>query len=129
VAEEVPGSVRIRRPRSGTIIATNHVLGDRDDSVRTHRSKARYGRVEEVLRARAGRVTESLARGILSDHCSGICCGPHGTHARVAEEGGFGTLWSLICRPDRLRLLIAEGHPCEVAYERVSFDSVEADAG
>ncbi len=128
VAEAVPGSVRIRHPRSGSIIATNHALGNEDGSVRTHRSKARYDRVGEVVRARAGGVMESLAQDILSDHCAGICCGPHGARAPGPEDGGFGTLWSPVCRPDRLRLLIAEGHPCEVVYERVSFDDVEAEA-
>ncbi len=120
VAEAVPGSVRVRRPESGYVIATNHMLGEADASVRARRSQVRYSRVEEVLRARAGRVDEAVAKEILSDHDCTICSGAHGGHA----SGDWGTIWSSVCRPDLPAVQIAPGHPCEVAYETVTFEMI-----
>ncbi len=129
VAEAGPGHVRIRRPENGALIATNHMLGEEDASARSRYSRLRYTRVEEVLRARSGHVDEAVAKEILSDHNCTICCGVHGAQsASPHRDEDWGTLWSSVCRPDLPGLQIAPGHPCEVAYEPVTFEASEAAA-
>ncbi len=59
---------------------------------------------------------------LLSDHEGQVCSGLHAHQTEAFHRGeGWGTIWSSICRPDLRTLLIAPGHPCEVAYEKVDF--------
>ena len=117
-AEARPEGVTIRRSSDGLVLATNHEVTEVEASDRDKRSRRRYERAEAVLRAHAGWVDEGVAEEVLADHRGQICSGPH--HDHVGRDS-WGTLWSTICRPDLRTLKIAQGHPCEVDYEPVSF--------
>ncbi|MBI2952084.1 hypothetical protein HYY27_08320, partial [bacterium] len=91
-------------------------------SERGIRSRRRFVRAGEALRAHRGRVDEGVVKALLSDHEGQICSGLHAHQTEAFHRGeGWGTIWSSICRPDLRSLLIAPGHPCEVAYEKVDF--------
>ncbi len=122
VVEAGPGGVTVRRGADGFVVATNHEVGGADPSERGERSHRRYVRVEEALRAHGGRVDEGVVKAVLSDHENQVCSGTHAHQAEAFHRGeGWGTIWSSICRPDLRTLLVAPGHPCEMAYERVDF--------
>ena len=122
VVEAGPGGTSVRRVSDGFVLATNHEVGGAEPSDRGARSRRRYVRAEEALRAHRGRVDEGVVKALLSDHEGQVCSGLHAHQTEAFHRGeGWGTIWSSICRPDLRTLLIAPGHPCEVAYERVDF--------
>lgn len=117
VVEALPDSVTIREPENGFVIATNHRIGREpvDSPESNRRSQIRYRRAEEMIAERAGFIDEEVAKRILRDHQCHICSGIHGN----VREREWGTIWSLICKPQEGGFWIAPGHPCEVEYEKV----------
>lgn len=123
VVEAGPDRVSVRSAIRDQIVVTNHRLDEIPGTDRERRSLRRYERATQLLHAYAGRLDEDAAKTILSDHQAGICSGPHGDD-RNKRNGGFGTIWSSVCRPDRRALEIAPGHPCRKQYERVDFGMI-----
>lgn len=121
--EATPEHVHIRRPDRGYMIVTNHEVSGRDRARASARSVARYGCVERMLESRLGRLDDEFAKKILRNHECHVCSGVHrGCGTESAQDAEWGTIWSLICRPQALDLRIAPGHPCEVPYERVMWE-------
>jgi len=129
VAEATPDGVLIREPEGGFLVATNHLPGrefpeeelTEQDRLRQRRSLTRYKRVHQMMAERPREVDLEVVKAILRDHKAPIC---RGDHPSVEERGGFdgvfGTIWSLICRPERREILLADGHPCRSDYRRYS---------
>ena len=119
VVEAIPGCVNVREPTNGYIIATNHRTGE--DNKGGHRSRLRYGRVDQMLRRIRGTLDVHSAKEILRDHTCYICSGTHGDVVDASDKRGhgWGTIWSLICKPQSRQLWVAPGHPCEAEYQEV----------
>ncbi|HXX72811.1 MAG TPA: C45 family peptidase [Candidatus Acidoferrales bacterium] len=115
VVEACPAGVRVRRPEGGEryIVATNHFVHPEmkafeDVTKRDPDSETRYTTIIRDLREVHGRVTESIAKRILSNHEGKVC-----SHI---EYVGLGTLWSQISDLNTLTVLRAEGQPCKNKY-------------
>lgn len=127
VAEATPDGVTIREPEGGLLVATNHLPGREfredelaePDRLRQRRSLTRYKRVHQMVGERPRGVDLGAVKAILRDHEAPICRGDHpSVEARGGFDGVFGTIWSLICRPERREILLADGHPCHSNYRR-----------
>jgi len=115
VVEACPVRALVRRPEKdeGFIAATNHfVLAEMKEfeiaEKRDPDSDLRYDSILRALRETGGRVTESVAKRILSNHEGRVC-----SHLDYVK---LGTLWSQIIELKKLRVLRAEGHPCKTRY-------------
>jgi isopenicillin-N N-acyltransferase-like protein len=79
----------------------------------------RLSRMQELFESHPARLTVEDLKGFLSDHAgypTGICRHPHeGVDDPVLPRTGL-TAASLIAEPDRGRLHISRGNPCETAY-------------
>jgi len=115
VVEAAPAGVRVRRPEPGEsfIAATNHFVHPEmkefeDVSKRDPDSEMRYDTIMRSLREVHGRVTEGIAKRILSNHEGRVC-----SHLDYIK---LGTLWSQIVDLKRPTVLRAEGQPCRTKY-------------
>jgi predicted choloylglycine hydrolase len=115
VVEACPDAVQVRRPENAErfIVATNHFV--HPEMVRFERvanrdpdSETRYSTILSSLREVRGRVTESIAKRILSNHEGRVC-----SHLDYIK---LGTLWSQVADLQRLTILRAEGQPCKTKY-------------
>ncbi len=79
----------------------------------------RLSRMQELLESRLGRLTVEDLKGFLSDHAgypTSICRHPHdGVDDPMLPSSGR-TAASLIAEPDRGRLHVSRGNPCETAF-------------
>jgi hypothetical protein len=125
VAEALPGHVTIREPEDGYVLATNHLPGREEPEAqlseahkrRQQRSLARYAWVRQTLMAIDGPVDEDAIKGMLRDHEAPICRGNHHPPESSTEfDDVFGTIWSLVARPEYGELQVAWGHPCRSEY-------------
>lgn len=101
------------------LVHTNHFQAARlaeDERMlaRLPDSAPRCDRMEGLVRARHGRLTVDDLKGFLSDHAgcpTSICRHPD-------PEGGrrMTTIYSVIGEPDRGRLHVSVGNPCQSAY-------------
>ena len=115
VVEACPQGTQLRRPEDGEkfIVATNHFVHPdmkqfEDVTKRDPDSELRYNTILQNLREVHGRVTESIAKRILSNHEGRVC-----SHLDYIK---LGTLWSQITDLQKLTVLRAEGHPCKIKY-------------
>ena len=115
VIEASPANLRIRRPEEGEkfMVATNHFVHSdmkqfEDLAKRDPDSELRYSTILRSLREVRGRVTESVAKRILSNHEGRVC-----SHLDYIQ---LGTLWSQISDLKGLSVLRAEGQPCKTKY-------------
>lgn len=115
VVEASPANVRVRRPDEGEkfVVATNHFIHPdmkqfEDLTKRDPDSELRYSTILRSLREVRGRVTESVAKRILSNHEGRVC-----SHLDYIQ---LGTLWSQISDLKSLSILRAEGQPCKTKY-------------
>ena len=115
VVEASPGKVHVREPDGETyLVCTNHfssrdMVSMEDLRQRDSDSTLRYAAIERALRTRAGRLGMAGAQRILSDH-RGYVCSHH-------DDVELGTLWSTVATLRRLRILRAEGRPCQTEYD------------
>jgi predicted choloylglycine hydrolase len=113
VVEACAEKVRTRRPEDGFIVCTNHFAHEEMLDMENHRerppdSALRYTTIYKTLEENFGRVDIKTAQRILSDHTGKVC-----SHI---DEIRLGTLWSLVAGLKRLRIFLAEGHPCRAKY-------------
>ena len=119
VAEATPDGVRVRRPVRGFIVVTNHRVGTEEEHLALDPgSVAAYRRITEMVQRHLPHVSEEAVKRILADHESPICVGPHET-CHLDNDGGYGTIYALVCRPRLRTLSIAPGHPCRTPYQEV----------
>lgn len=125
VAESLPGGVTIREAENGLLLATNHLPGRETpedelsppDRRRQERSLARFALATKVLSEMGSSVDEVAIRSLLQDHEAPICRGNHNPPQNaVAFDDVFGTIWSLVSRPQERQLQVAWGHPCRSEY-------------
>ena len=115
VVEACPAKTAVRRPENGEkfMVATNHfVLPEmtqfEEIAKRDPDSETRYSYILRSLREVHGRVTEGVAKRILSSHDGRVC-----SHMDYIK---LGTLWSQISDLETLTILRAEGQPCKTKY-------------
>src|SRR5262249_55645259 len=115
------GPIELTDDGGGVIAHSNHYLcGAHACAENFSRSLAdsfpRLERMRQMLDAHRGRVSVHDLKGILSDHAGhpvSICRHPHdGPDDPVLPARGR-TVASLIAEPDRGRLYVARGNPCE----------------
>lgn len=114
VVEASPGKVSVRAPENGRkfVVATNHYIGDEMISLENleKRPPDSIKRYETITRALINcGLDQKALKDILSDH-SGLVC----SHIDAIQ---LGTLWSIIANLNKLKVLRAEGHPCETRYQ------------
>ena len=115
VVEVCPSEAMVRRPENGEsfLVATNHFLQPEmtryeDHARRDPDSETRYNTITRDLREVRGRVTEGIAKRILSNNEGRVCA-----HMEYIQ---LGTLWSQITDLQKLTALRAEGQPCKTKY-------------
>jgi predicted choloylglycine hydrolase len=115
VVEACPERTEVRRPRDGErfLVATNHFIHPsmsqfEEVAKRDPDSETRYNAILSNLGEVHGRVTESIAKRILSNHEGRVC-----SHLDYIK---LGTLWSQITDLEKLTALRAEGQPCKTKY-------------
>jgi len=115
VIEACPQRTQVRRPEDGEkfIVATNHFVQAEmkqfeDLEKRDPDSEIRYEAILRSLREVRGRVTDSVAKRILSNHEGRVC-----SHLEYIK---LGTLWSQIADLQKLTVMRAEGQPCKTKY-------------
>jgi hypothetical protein len=115
VAEATIEGVEVREPEDGLLIITNHAaspaLAEREAFIPPD-SYSRYNRLRELLGGKK-QVDLEMVKSALRDH-EGLLC----SHW---PDGTGGTLWSIVGHPDERQLELAEGHPCDMPYQTVSF--------
>jgi predicted choloylglycine hydrolase len=125
VAEALPGGVTLRGPEDGFVLATNHVPGrevpeqelSEAGRRRLKRSLERYAKAREVLTSLGRPVDDAVIENLLADHEAPICRGNHDpVEGDDSFDNVFGTIWSLISRPEDRTLRVAWGHPCRSEY-------------
>jgi hypothetical protein len=115
LVEAAPDSVTVHAPVEGVLVGTNTRTAELDllpDNPSAHRRK----RAEEWLRSIARPVEQSDIACVLADHQGGICAGDHNVDAR-----GGGTIWSLMATPAQREISVAPGHPCNTAFEKLTW--------
>jgi len=115
VVEASPEKVNVRGPDSGRrfLAATNHFVSDEMRSLenlekRPPDSEKRYGAIIRAL-SQAGSIDQKTIKDILSDHTGLVC-----SHIEAIQ---LGTLWSIIANLTKLKILRAEGHPCNTKFQ------------
>ncbi|MGH2460530.1 MAG: C45 family autoproteolytic acyltransferase/hydrolase [Chloroflexota bacterium] len=101
------------------VVHTNHFLSERlvaDEQYlpRLPDSMPRYRRMEALIRERYGRLTLSDLKAFFADHAGfpqSIC-----RHAEAGNGGAMKSIYSVIGEPDRGRLHVSAGNPCESEY-------------
>jgi predicted choloylglycine hydrolase len=125
VAESLPGGVTMREAENGFLLATNHLPGREtpeenlspNDRRRQQRSIGRYAKATKVLSETGNSVDEAGIKSLLRDHEAPICRGNHNPPPdAVAFDDVFGTIWSLVAKPQERRMQVAWGHPCRSEY-------------
>jgi len=116
VVEACPDRVRVRKPgeNSNFMVSTNHfvhseMLDMENQKERPPDSEQRYKAIHDKLQVSQGQVTLKDAQKILSDHRGFVC-----SHVKSIQ---LGTLWSMIAALKKLRVVVAEGHPCRTKYK------------
>jgi predicted choloylglycine hydrolase len=125
VAESLPGRVTMREAEKGFLLATNHLPGREipeerlspNDRRRQERSISRYTKATNVLSEIGNSVDEVAIKSLLRDHEAPICRGNHHPpQDAVAFDDVFGTIWSLVAKPQDKQMQVAWGHPCRSEY-------------
>ncbi len=119
LVEAAPNRVTVHAPERGILVGTNHRVGN--DSIHDPRyeaSRRRRERALGLLNERVGQIgREDIAR-VLADHMGGICAGEYDViRRRHVEDGGSGTIWSLLASPADRCFEIATGHPCSTPFD------------
>lgn len=115
--EQTLDGIELRYPENGLLVMTNHAVCSRwagKEVFVPPDSHPRYRRLQELLGS--GIVDLSAVKQALQDH-QGLVCS-HGAHF---PNRRFGTIWSLVGRPGKRELEIADGQPCQARYSRVTF--------
>ena len=108
-------------PEAGFVVATNHYVTpclhdrwiERAPLELQGNSQARYARVHQALQAARGHVDLAWAQALMSSHRSpldSIC-----RHPEI--EPRSGTIAALIFRPRQKTTYLANGLPCQTAYQ------------
>jgi len=138
VVEALPGWTRVRRPENGLLVSTNAILtrtgngelvpdepaggasGKEQErwppSGRTQRALGRYLRVVELVGREAGPLSEGRVAEMLRDHEAPLCCG----HQEPYTDFNWGTMWSTVAAPGRLRMRTSLGFACEADLRDVA---------
>lgn len=101
------------------VVHTNHFLSERLVADEQYRPRLpdttpRYCRMEALIRERYGRLTLSDLKAFFADHAGfprSIC-----RHAETGTEHAMKSIYSVIGEPDRGRLHVSVGNPCESEY-------------
>src|SRR5579883_2683585 len=120
--ELVPDGPEFLAPRTWDgdyVVHTNHFLSERlapDEQYlpRLPDSLPRYRRMEALIRERYGRLTLSDLQAFFADHDGSprsIC-----RHAEAGTGHAMKSIYSVIGEPDRGRLHVSVGNPCESEY-------------
>lgn len=119
IVEASSSQIRVRKPRAGLIVGTNHwVTEELPSGSRGAASAARWQQAVARLTAASSSHSLDTVRAVLSDHDGGICAGFHPDESgNGALQGKSGTIWSLIAKPASRSLFVAPGHPCVTPYE------------
>jgi isopenicillin-N N-acyltransferase-like protein len=108
-------------PEAGCVVTTNHYVtpGLRERWIERQppglqgNSQARYARVAQALQEERGRVDLGWAQALMSSHR-----GPLDSICRHPEiEPNTGTIAAMIFRPQAKTLYLADGLPCQAAYQ------------
>jgi predicted choloylglycine hydrolase len=117
VVEAANGKVNVRKPESGArfVVATNHFVSDEMRGVenvdkRPPDSEKRYDAITRALSQATGGIEQKAIKDILSDHTGLVC-----SHIETIQ---LGTLWSIIANLTKLKILRAEGHPCNTKFQQ-----------
>ena len=106
VVEASVEGVYVREPEGGMLVMTNHpahpALAARNP-FRPHDSPIRYDRLRALRPSDDGGVTLDDMKAALNDRVNCVCA--HGT----VFDQPFGTIWSVIARPEDRHLAIAQG--------------------
>ena len=110
----------IRYPEDGLLILTNHAVcpafaGKDRDSEGYADSRARYTQFYELLHGTKV-IGVRKVKNAMSDHEVGVC-----SHKVDSSGRKDSTIWSVVARPGKREVDIAEGHPCRVKYRTVHF--------
>jgi len=113
VVEACAEKVRTRRAEDGFMVCTNHFVHAEMFDMENHRERPsdsvlRYTTIYKTLEENFRRADVKTAQRILSDHTGKVCSHIDGIQ--------LGTLWSLVADLKRLRIFLAEGHPCRAKY-------------
>jgi hypothetical protein len=97
------------------VLHTNHYLSEAFSVHETHSvvdSRARLGRLRELLREDWGQITVDTVQQILADHQGDPCaiCRHGGTPGE--RFGGYHSVAGLIAEPDKRLLHVRRGHGC-----------------
>jgi hypothetical protein len=107
--------VEVREPEDGLLVIANHAvsstLAGKEVFVPAD-SRSRYERVRKLLGG-SDPVDMSAVKSALRDHDGGVCA--------HWPDGKGGTLWSVVGHPDERKFELAEGHPCDMSYNTISF--------
>ena len=127
--EAGPKGIKVREPKDGIVIATNHVVGESDSSDRSLHSTARYVRADSRLSAKAPGIVESDITSLLRDPVCAIRDGKRFLHpldhVPLAASENWGTIWSTVCRPARGEIKVAEGHPQDAHYMPINWSTLD----
>ena len=110
----------IRYPQDGLLILTNHAVcpafaGKDRHSEGYADSRARYTQLYELLHGTKV-IGVRKVKNAMSDHEVGVC-----SHKVDSSGRKDSTIWSVVARPGKREVDIAEGHPCRVKYRTVHF--------
>jgi isopenicillin-N N-acyltransferase-like protein len=120
--EATPDGYMVTRPadeRGDYLVHTNHfrcasLAADEKLLARLPDSTSRCDRMEALIRERAGSLTLADLKGYFADHNGypqSIC-----RHPDPTGRGGMKSIYSVIGEPDRGRLHVSVGNPCESDY-------------
>ena len=115
--EQALGGIEVRYPENGLLVVTNHAVCSRwagKEAFVPPDSHPRYNRLQRLLGS--GIVDVATVKRALQDH-EGLVCS-HGAHFPNRK---FGTIWSLVGRPGKRELQIADGQPCQAQYFKIDF--------
>lgn len=83
-------------------------------------SFTRLERMRELVKSQLGNLTVEVLQSCLGDHAgypTGICRHPHEGPGDTVLPSSGRTVAALIAEPDRGRLHVARGNPCEATFE------------
>lgn len=118
VVEASVERIELRYPENGLLVLTNHAVCPAFAGRETYvpeSSPRRYNRLWGLLSGDKPIGIDDVKKA-LADHKGGVCA-----HEIDPSGRKDGTIWSLVCRPGKRQLDIAEGHPCRAKYRTVSF--------
>jgi predicted choloylglycine hydrolase len=117
VVEAAHERVNVRKPENGArfVAATNHFVSEEMRALenldkRPPDSEKRYDAITRALSQTIGGLEQKAIKEILSDHAGLVC-----SHIETIQ---LGTLWSIIANLTKLKILRAEGHPCNTKFQQ-----------